>query len=109
MTAEAQDLLGGDVTEWGLPPPIFMCNTTDLDPNRVIGCDDECDCGYRGRWLRRQWRHDLAQGFDEKCPQCGDVERWTATDGDWTLTAEISNTGVACPRCGHAHAEKEDA
>lgn len=44
---------------------------------------DPCDCGYDGDWQRR-WIYDklpcghtTLTGYDEKCPSCGDIERFS--------------------------------
>lgn len=61
----------GRHSKW-LRPGQPLCPKARSDP-------DPCDCGYAGAWMTRGWYdpdEDDVGGIDEKCPQCGDVERF---------------------------------
>lgn len=76
MTTELAE--SDKVGEWK-PPTRQLCNPSDPEP---------CDCGFVGEWEERMvftWFTPVVQGrkgwwaiagWDERCPQCGDIERF---------------------------------
>jgi hypothetical protein len=86
--------------EWKPGVVVFMCS---VDPDRPLPPEpsEACDCGYVGQWDHRPWFawHDetakerkareraghaakpgngqwFMAGWEERCPGCGDIERF---------------------------------
>lgn len=109
------DLAGSRVVgEWHASGPMFICPGGMVDP-------EECDCGYKGEWDFRSvltWCVDpgfhrptwldhkdtargwpiispdgwwVISGWDEKCPVCGDIERF---DGEGNEVRRFKTLGV---------------
>lgn len=86
--------------EWHPGAHMFICSTEFDDPLPFVP-PEPCDCGYVGQWEQRPWFawHDETEkerkereraghaarpgsgswfigGFEERCPGCGDIERF---------------------------------
>lgn len=80
------------VDHWGPPTPQLVCPAVRDEP-------EPCSCGFVGRWEHRwvytwhvptRWPRSASEaartegwkvlaGYDERCPGCGDVERFDLT------------------------------
>lgn len=95
-----------DVGEWSQPfDRVFICGGDSYEP-------EPCDCGFTGHWEHRWvygWTtytrkaksyadasvfqrggHKVMIGYDERCPGCGDIERF---DSDSEVRGQLQECG----------------